>query len=92
MARMSGNDKCPCGNVGDSSQWTNWILVSGATYHMTPQISDFIPGSLEDMDKQIEVVDRHHITAKQRGQVRKFNVQQSWISFYPNVTQYTLAP
>ena len=36
MARMSGNDKCPSGNFGDSLQLTNWILDSGATCHMTP--------------------------------------------------------
>ena len=32
---------------------------------MKPQVSDFIPGLLEDADKYIEVADRHHITAKQ---------------------------
>ena len=37
---------------------------------MTPEVSDFIPGSLEDTDKYIEVADRHHATAKQKGQVR----------------------
>ena len=31
MARMSGNDKCPSGNFGDSSQLINLILDSGAT-------------------------------------------------------------
>ena len=31
---------------------------------------DFIPGSLEDIDKYIELADRHHVTAKQKGQVR----------------------
>ena len=53
----------------DSSQLKNWILDSGATCHMTPEISDFIPGSLEDMDKHVEVADRHHVTEKQKGQV-----------------------
>ena len=38
---------------------------------MTPKVSDFIPGSLEDKDKHIEVADGHHITEKQKGQVRK---------------------
>ena len=70
MARTSGNEKCPGGNFGDSSQLTNWILDSGATCHMTPQVSDFIPGSLEYTDKHIEVADGHHVTAKQKGQVR----------------------
>ena len=55
---------------GDSSQLTNWILDSGATCHMKPEVSDFIPGSLEYMDKYIEVADRYHVTAKQKGQVR----------------------
>ena len=26
MARMYGNVECPSGNLGDSSQFTNWIL------------------------------------------------------------------
>ena len=51
MVRMSGNDKCPSENFGDSSQLTNWILDYGATFHMTPEVSDFITGSLEDTDK-----------------------------------------
>ena len=37
---------------------------------MTPEVSYFIPGSLEDMDKYIEVADGHHVTAKQKGQVQ----------------------
>ena len=43
MARMSGNDECPSGNFGDSLQLTYWILDSGATCRMTPEVSDFIP-------------------------------------------------
>ena len=49
---------------GDSSQLTNCILDYEATYHMTPEVSYFIPGSLEDMYKYIEVADRHHVTEK----------------------------
>ena len=37
---------------------------------MTPKVSDFIPGSLEDTDKNIEVVDGNHATAKQKGQIK----------------------
>ena len=37
---------------------------------MTPELSYFIPGSLEDTDKHIEVADRHHVTAKKTGQVQ----------------------
>ena len=70
MARMSGNDECPTGDFGDSSQFTNWILDYGAMYHMTPEVSDFIPVSLENTDKHIEVADGHHVTDKQKGQVR----------------------
>ena len=33
---------------------------------MTPEVKDFIPGSLEDTDKFIEVADGHHVTAKKR--------------------------
>ena len=70
MAYISGNDKFPCGKFGDGSKMTNWILDSGATYHMTPQVSDFIPCSLEDTYKYIEVADRHHVTAKQNRKLR----------------------
>ena len=71
MARRSGNDKFPSGNFGDSSKWTNWVLDYGATCHMTPEVSDFIPGSLEDRDKHIEVTDRHHVTVKKRSSTNK---------------------
>ena len=33
---------------------------------MTPEVSDFIPGSLEDTDKYIEFTDVHHVTEKQK--------------------------
>ena len=46
MACMSGNDEYTSGNFGDSLQLTNWILDSGATCHMTPEVSDFISGLL----------------------------------------------
>ena len=38
MARMSGNDECSSELFCDSSQLTNWILDSGATCHMTPEL------------------------------------------------------
>ena len=37
---------------------------------MTPEVSDLIPGSLEDTDKYIEVANEDHVTAKQKVQVR----------------------
>ena len=67
MAQMSSNEKCSSENYGDSLQLTNWILDSGATCHMTPKVLDFILESLEDTDKYIEVGDRHHVTAIQKG-------------------------
>ena len=70
MASISSNDECSSKNYSDSSQLTNWILDSRETCHMTPEVSDFIPGSLQDTDKYIEVADGHHITAKQKGQLR----------------------
>ena len=57
MARMSSDDEHKSVKYGDSSQLTNCILDSGATCHMTPEVSDCIPGTLEDTDKYIEVAD-----------------------------------
>ena len=57
MARISSNDEHQIVKYGDSSQLINWILDSGATCHMTPEVSGFIPVSLEDTDKCIEVAD-----------------------------------
>ena len=67
MAR--NNDECPSRDLGDSLQLINWILYSGTTCHMMPEVSGFIPGLLEDTDKHIEVADGHHITEKQKRQV-----------------------
>ena len=67
---MYGNDKSYTRYFGDSSQVTNWILYSGATCHMTPQVSNFISGLLEDRDKYIGVEDDHYITDKQKGQIQ----------------------
>ena len=67
---MSSNDEHSSETYGDSLQLTNWILDLGATCHMTPEVSYFITGSLEDTDKYIEVADGHHVTAKRKGQVQ----------------------
>ena len=67
---MSSNDKCKSVKYGDSSQLTNWVLDLGATCLMTPEVLDFIPVSLEDTDKYIEVADGHHVTEKQKVQVQ----------------------
>ena len=46
MARMSNDDVRKNKYYGDISQLTNWILDSGETCHMTPEVTDSIPGSL----------------------------------------------
>ena len=46
MARMSDNEGCPGRDFRDSFQLTNWILDSGATCHITPEVWYFIPGLL----------------------------------------------
>ena len=64
MACMFFNAESPRIGFGYSSQLTNWILDSGATCHITPDILDFIPGSLRKTDKYIEVADENFVTAK----------------------------
>ena len=66
---MSSDDTRKSEKYCDSSQLTNWILDSGSTCHMTPEVSDLILGSLEYTNKYIGVADRHQVTAKQKGQV-----------------------
>ena len=67
---MSSDEKRKNKYYGNILRLTNWILDSEAMYHMTLEVTDFIPDSLEDTDKFIEVADRHHVTAKQKGSVR----------------------
>ena len=69
MARMSSDDERKSVKYGDSSKLVNWILDLGAKCHMTPEVTDLIPGSLEDTDKYIEVEDGHHVTDKQKSSV-----------------------
>ena len=92
MASMSSDDERKSVKYGDSSQLTNWILDSGATCHMTPEVSDFIPGSLEDTDKYIEVVDGHHVTAKQKSQVRIQMCNNNGKTFITTLYNILLAP
>ena len=91
MARMSNDDKRENKYYGNSSQLTNWILDSGATCHMTPEVTDFVPGSLEDK-KFIEVADRHHITAKQKGSVRIQMFDDNGKTFVAALYNVLLAP
>ena len=92
MARMSNDDVSKSKYYGDISQLTNWILDSGATCHMTPEVSDFIPGSLEDTDKFIEVADGHHVTAKQKGSVRIQMFDDNGETFIAALYNVLLAP
>ena len=82
---MSNEDVSENKDYGDSSQLTNWILDSGTTCHMTPEVKDFIPGSLEDTDKYIEVADRHHVTAKKKGISTHTNVRRQRKDFCRDV-------
>ena len=92
MARISNDDKRENKDDGDSLQLTNWILDSGATCHMTPEVTYFIPGSLEDTDKFIEVADRHHVAAKQKGSVRIQICDDNGKTFVANLYNVLLAP
>ena len=64
MACMYTNAESTGIGYGVSSQLTNWILDSCATCHTTPEISDFMAGSLAETDKYIKVVDGNFVTAK----------------------------
>ena len=46
MTPMSDNNKSSSIYDGGSSQLTDWILDSGETCNMTPQVSDFISSAL----------------------------------------------
>ena len=70
MARMFSNAERPRSDFGDSLQLTNLILDSGVTFHMTPEISEFIPSSLLETDKYIDVVDSNFVKEKQTGEVQ----------------------
>ena len=59
---------------------------------MTPEVSDFIPGSLEDTDKYIEVADGHHVTAGGKGQVRIQMCNDNGCTFIATLYNIILAP
>ena len=89
---MSNDDKRENKDYGESSQLTNWILDSGATFHMTPEVMDFIPGSLEDTDKFIEVADGNHVTKKQKGSVHIQMFNDNGKTFVATLHIVLLAP
>ena len=92
MARMSSDDEQEIKEYGDSSQLTNLILDSGATCYMTLEVTYFIPGSLEDKDKFIEVADGHHVTAKQKGSVHIQICDDNGKKFFATLYNVLLAP
>ena len=92
MARMYSNDERSSEKYSDSSQLTNWILDLKATCLMTPEVSDFIPLPIEDKDKYIEVADGHHVTAKQKGQVRIQMCDNNGKKFIATLHNVLLAP
>ena len=87
MAQMSGNDESFSVNYGDSFILTNWILDLGATFHITPQVSNFLTGLLEDKDKYIEIADGGQVMVKQKGQLKKMrdNNRDTFIATLHNV-------
>ena len=59
---------------------------------MTPKVTDFVPGSLEDPDKFIEVADRHHVTTKQKGSVSIQMCNDNGKKFVATLYNVILAP
>ena len=92
MARMLNDDVSKSKDYGDFLQLTNWILDSGETCHMTPEVTDFIPGTLEDTDKFIEVADGHHVIVKQKGSVRIQMFDNNGENFIATLYNVLLAP
>ena len=58
---------------------------------MTPEVSNFIPGSLEDMDKT-EIADRHHVIEKQKGQEQIKTCNNNGDTFIATFYYVLLAP
>ena len=59
---------------------------------MTPEVSYFIPGSLKDTDKDIEVAYGHHVTAKQKVSVRIQMCDDNGKTFIATLYNVLLAP
>ena len=59
---------------------------------MTPEVSDFIPESLEDTDKYIEVAGGHNVTAGKKGQIRIKMCDDNGKTFIATLYNVLLAP
>ena len=92
MACMYVNDKISSRYFVDSLQLTNWILYSGATRHMKPQVSDFISGSLEDTYTYIGVADGNYVMAKKKGQIQSRMCDDNGDPFISTLHNIILAP
>ena len=57
-----------------------------------PQVLGFIPGLLDDTDKHIEVADRHHVMAKQKGQVQIKMCDDNEDTFIATLHNILMAP
>ena len=82
---MSTNAESTRRNYGNSLKLTNWILDSGTTGHMEPDISDFIPGLLVQTDKYIQVVHGNFVTAKKPRRTPNKNTLKKLKTFNYNV-------
>ena len=69
-----------------------YLSVSSNDPGMKPEVTDFIPGSLDDTDKFIEVADRNHVTAKQKGSVRIQIFDDNGETFIATLYNALLAP
>ena len=58
---------------------------------MTPEVSDFVPGTLEDTNEYIEVVDGNHVTAK-KSQLQIQMCDDNGKSFIATLYNVLLAP
>ena len=59
---------------------------------MKPQVSDFIPGFLEETDKHIEVADGYNVMAKQKGQTQMKICDANGDTFIAKLYSILLAP
>ena len=59
---------------------------------MISEVSGFIPGMLEDTNKHIEVLDGHHVTEKQKGQVQIKRYVNNVDPFIATLHNVLLAP
>ena len=92
MACISGNGKSSSRDFSDKSQFTYWVLDSWETCHKTPHVLYFIPGSLEDIDKYIGVVDVHYFKTKPKVQVQIIMCSDNVDPFIVTLHNILLAP